>query len=81
MTGKMPIEGINPVVFPAAVGHVWYWFLQLSSKRQQGMSGVNPILESETYYFFRNRHIAPEMWEIDAISALDSVALTAAQKE
>lgn len=81
MTGRMPAEGVNPVEFPAEVEHIWHWFLQLNAKRQQGMSGINPISESEIYYFFCNRHATPEAWEIDALAALDVVVINAAQKE
>lgn len=81
MTGSMPDEGVNPIDFPAEAAHVWHWFLQLNAKRPQGFSGASCIPESEVHYFFRNRHIAPEVWEVDAISALDGVALAAAQKE
>ena len=76
MTGKLPEEGVNPVIFPESVGHVWGWFLELSNKRPPGMSGPSPIPESEIGWYFRNRHISPTLWELTAISALDRVALT-----
>lgn len=70
----MPEEGINPVEFPETAQSVWRWFLILNGKRQSGMAGPSPIPESEIGWFFRNRGITPQGWEIDAIDALDRVA-------
>ncbi len=39
------------------------------------MSGVAPLLESEIGWFFANRGITPELWELDAINALDRSAI------
>jgi hypothetical protein len=79
--GVMPQEGINPANLPEAVEHVWHWFLQLNAKRPQGMCGICPIPESEIHFFFLNRQISPQMWEVDAIAALDAVAITTAQRK
>lgn len=81
MTGHMPIEGVNPAEFPQEIEHLWGWFLQLNAKRPQAMNGISPIPESEMHYFFSNRQIQPQAWEVDAISAIDVVAITAAQEE
>lgn len=81
MTGRMPIEGINPIEFPAEVEHLWMWFLQMNAKRPQAMNGISPLLESEIHFFFCNRQIVPEAWEVDALAALDHVAIKALQKE
>lgn len=77
----MPLEGVNPAEFPCELGHLWCWFLQLNAKRPHAMSGICPISESEMHFFFSNRRISPEVWEVDAIAALDWVAITAAQKD
>lgn len=77
----MPEEGINPAEFPEAAQDVWGWFLVLNHKRPQGMAGACPIPESEIGWFFRNRGINPEAWEIDAINYLDAVALSAPKDE
>jgi hypothetical protein len=69
----MPQEGINPVEFPQAASHVWLWFLSLNAKRPPAMHGISPIPESEIGWFFRNRGITPEAWEIEAINRLDLV--------
>lgn len=81
MTGRMPMEGINPEELPEEAAHVWLWFLQLNAKRPQAMSGISPISASEIYYFFCNRQITPEVWEVDALAALDNVSINAMQKE
>lgn len=78
MTGRMPEEGVNPVDFPESMGQIWIWFVSLSGKRPPAMAGQSPIPESEIGWFFRNRHIEPDLWVFDAISALDAVALAAA---
>jgi hypothetical protein len=75
MTGRMPEEGVNPVDLPQSVEHVWWWFLALNRKRPQGMAGICQLPESEIGWFFRNRGLAPEPWELDAINRLDAVAL------
>lgn len=75
------MEGVNPEEFPVEVEHIWMWFLQMNAKRPQAMSGVSPLLESEIHFFFRNRQIVPEAWEVDALAALDLVAIKALQKE
>ena len=72
----MPEEGVNPVDLPAVVAHVWGWFLSLNGKRQQAMQGMNPITESEIGWFFLNRKINPELWEIEAIERLDALTLS-----
>lgn len=77
----MPPEGVNPVDLPAAAVHVWQWYLRLASKRPQAMSGICAIPESEIGWFFRNRSITPEVWELDAIDRLDVIARHATEKE
>lgn len=80
MTGRMPDEGINPVEFPESIQHVWGWFLTLNHKRPPAMAGVSPIPESEIGWFFRNRCICPDGWELDALAALDMVARDSVSK-
>lgn len=77
----MPEEGLNPVVFPEAASQAWEWFIRLAAKRPQAMSGIAPIPESEIGWFFRNRGIVPESWELDAIEALDRLALKSAGED
>ena len=40
------------------------------------MQGMNPITESEIGWFFLNRKINPELWEIEAIERLDALTLS-----
>ena len=73
MTGRMPPEGINPVEPPDILYDVWQWFLSLHQARPSGLA-MSPISEEAIGWFFRNRHITPEGWQIEIIRALDSVA-------
>lgn len=72
----MPEEGVNPVELSPSMAHVWGWFIALDSKRSVGMNGANPISESEMGWFFRNRQIEVQPWELEAISRIDLVAYT-----
>jgi hypothetical protein len=74
MTGNMPQEGINPVEFPDLLYDLWNWFLKLSTGRGGGM-GPTPIDEQNIGWFFHNRRITPQCWQLDAIRMLDSIAL------
>jgi hypothetical protein len=74
MKGFMPPEGINPQEFPDAMYELWNWFLALHCARPPGM-GFTPILETEIRAFCLNRGIRMSLWEIDAIRALDRVAM------
>ena len=60
---------------PAEAERVWGWFVRLNSTRPSGM-GASGIAETEIAAFFRNRRLSPMQWEIDAITALDSVYLS-----
>lgn len=80
MTGRMPAEGINPATIPEIAQHVWAWFLMLNACRQSGM-GPSPISHSEMLAFFTLEGIMPEGWELQAIRALDNVALESAAKD
>ena len=71
----MPPEGINPVAFPESMADVWRWFMTLNRKRPQGFSGVQAISEAEIGWFFINRGITLEGWELEALDRLDAVAL------
>lgn len=74
MTGRMPEEGANPVEFPDLLYDLWHWFLKLNAKRGGGM-GPAPISEQDIGWFFRNRNIKPQGWQLDAIQMLDGIAL------
>lgn len=77
----MPEEGINPVEFPEVGVQVWDWFIRLAAKRPQAISGISLISESQIGWFFRNRGITPEGWELEAIEALDRLALKSAGED
>lgn len=78
MTGRTQPESINPEELPPVASHIWQWFLTLNGKRQSGMNGPCPISESEIGWFFRNRGITPMGWALDALDALDRVAMESA---
>lgn len=65
---------------PAGLEYLWGWFLRLHSTRPPGF-GVSAISEQEIGWFFRNRGIQPESWEIDLIAQLDALALELAADE
>lgn len=73
--GVMPEEGINPVSFPEAVGHVWEWFLHLNASRQAGMGGPMPVTYTEIAAFFNLEGVELSGWELQAIRWLDRIAL------
>jgi hypothetical protein len=69
----VPKELINPTKFPILVKKVWDWFIQLDSFRQNGMER-QPLSEMEIGWFFRNRKIEVEVWQLDLIRKLDQVS-------
>lgn len=73
----MPEEGINPVEFPALLWQEWEWFERLDSRREMGFSGPGKIGESTIAWFFRNRGISPQEWQLDLIHILDNMACQA----
>lgn len=77
----MPEEGINPIEFPEVASQAWEWFNRLADKRQLAVTGISPISESQIGWFFRNRGIVPESWELEAIDALDRLALKSAGED
>lgn len=74
----MPEEGINPVDLPEVAWHVWEWFLQLSGSRQSGIAGPVPLSNLEILAFFQLEGVSPDGWELQAIRALDRVAMESA---
>ena len=74
LKGFMPEEGINPEELSPSMAHVWFWYLALNSKRSVGLNGVTPIAESEIGWFFRNRQIEVQPWEVEAINRIDFLA-------
>jgi len=72
-TGRKPKELINPIEFPVLVADVWDWFISLDSTRQNGMER-QPLSEMEIGWFFRNRKIEVEVWQLDLIRKLDQVS-------
>jgi hypothetical protein len=76
----MPEEGINQVEFPVFLWDLWQWFLRLNASRDQGMGGPSRISEQSIGWFFHNRGMKPEQWQLDAIQLLDSVALEQPRK-
>ncbi len=75
MTGRTPADAINPIELPPQVEHLWHWFLRLNNKRQQGYHSAAPLSEADIGWFFHSRRIVLAGWELDAIDALDAVAL------
>jgi len=65
---------------PEYTGHVWGWFHELSSTRQNGMS-INPIThqEIEAWSHLTGNHPAP--WEVAAIRAIDSAQITSIMED
>lgn len=78
--GRKPKEAINPAEFPEELGDEWDWFIELDAGRTYGHANANPISEQEIRYFFRNRSIRAQVWQIDLIKKLDRASLTADSK-
>ena len=55
--------------------YLWQWFLALNNARSSGMA-PNPISHQEIKAFCELRGIRMSLFEMDALQALDSVALT-----
>lgn len=66
--------------FPEMFGYLWDWFISLSHTRQPGF-GAAPITEQEIHAFCCNRGMHMSLFELDAIRALDRIALTDYSKE
>jgi hypothetical protein len=67
--------------FPIELGYLWDWFMTLSRTRQQSMTGHCAISELEIDAFCRNRGMRMSLFELEAIRALDDLALTDYSKE
>lgn len=65
-TGEMPEELDIPDI-PDMAGHVWSWFGELVTARQQGA----PIPYTEIEAFSRLTNTPMEPWEVRALKALD----------
>ena len=74
--GKDPVGLVNPTEFPSMLADEWGYFVKLNECRTQGLNSKNPISEQDIYYFAKNRKIDLQVWQIDLIRKLDSVALT-----
>ncbi len=71
--GVMPAEGVCPHEMPAHLWQLWGYFLQLQlSRPSDPTTGADqPFTESEVGWFFKNRRLVPEVWELDALRLLD----------
>jgi hypothetical protein len=65
---------------PDGAEYLWEWFCALSQKRQFGM-GPNPISEEAIGWFFRNRRLRAQDWELRTLTRLDQAWLTAQAKD
>lgn len=72
----MPEEGINPVEFPPIMWDLWQWFKRLDRSRENGINGRSPLSEQSIGWFFRNRKITPQSWQLDTLAMLDTIALS-----
>lgn len=59
---------------PAAVEHIWGWFLQLSATRGGGF-GPAPLAYSEIEAWTRMTGDDPTPWELERIMELDRIYL------
>jgi hypothetical protein len=80
MTGRRPPELDEAPEFPEALYDEWHWFLSLNAARPAGL-GASPLTESDIGWFFRNRRLAPEGWQIELIRRLDVIALQSVAKD
>ena len=72
----MPEEGINPYDPPGVLYELWEWFLRLSRTRGRDATGQpQPLAEDQIGWFFHNRRLRVQEWELDVLRILDSLAL------
>lgn len=66
---------------PDEGSHLWRWFWALSSRRQQGFDGPQPIsfLEIGTWAWLAGEHILRE--ELHILTGMDDAFLSALAKE
>lgn len=76
MTGRMPIEGCNPIDPPCLLYDIWQTFIELNNSRGQGLSGSLAISQMDIAAYSFNRRVTFEAWELDAIRRLDRVAMS-----
>jgi len=74
-TGSLPRALADAPALPRAISYIWDWFLALSRRRGQGMSGPIPLSNQEVKAWADNLGCHPSPWEIEVIFGLDDVFL------
>lgn len=80
MSAAIPIEEWGLPEMPETLYYLWDWFLKLNATRQYGMS-ANMISFQEIHAFCNLYQIEMASWEVDLITQLDRVALTASKED
>jgi hypothetical protein len=65
---------------PPSCYQLWYWFIELNSKRQSGM-GINAISWSDTAAYFDLIGVKPTQEELSIIGKLDNIAMNQYSKQ
>jgi hypothetical protein len=65
---------------PQELEYLWRWFVRLDATRASAFSGKSAITENEMGWFFRNRAIQPQPWEVEILASLDLLALQTQSK-
>lgn len=55
--------------------YVWKYFIDLHNKRSSNGFGINPLLYTDMYCYFKLIQVEPYEYELDLISELDKIAL------
>jgi hypothetical protein len=79
-TGNVP-EEYQSLPFPTLIGHVWYWFIELSRTRGSSGFGPNPITYQELKAWSQLTGVAPTSTEVQAIMTLDLVYMSVQAEE
>lgn len=76
-------SGVPKVVaptLPPELSYLWNAFVRLSERRGGGM-GPLPISFADIHWFCRVHHERYELWEVDAITALDDAYFASTRAE
>lgn len=73
-TGVVAPELAALPVLPEETAHIWDWYRSLSGARSAGLS-INAISWSDMGAYFHLNRIHPDVWEVEALRALDGAFL------
>lgn len=69
------LEGL--LELPNSMRYIWKYFIDLHNKRTSNGFGMNPLVYSDIYSYFKLIKVQPEEYELELITQLDRIALDA----